>query len=484
MKQFTHPFDINREIFVWGPVPGKFLFTSMFSYTNAQTVAPRFQNRWSKSMFLFKNNSMIFFSDAHDQIEAGKSMFTQYMFYKESRDVLYTEWKQVVENLDACMQEIEYANLGNLNDIQILELWKKFHEIYQNFWTISVVPELANYGSDTFLKELLETEIRYPDNDRDFACGLSNTEIMSLMEILTAPEKISFYAQEELDLLDASDIKKHAENFAWLKNSYAGVQKLSVEFFENRKKALDPDLGKKISQHIEMIQKRKLEVQKNFKLSFASMHASRAISDGMEWQDERKKYILKSIHVQDMLVQEISGRYTYTIDDLYNTWFFEITEILSGNNLHEELEKRRAGFGTLYYDGYENLYHDKVEYYWNLYQIKTSVGADKLHGMVVSKGSVSRVKGIVRILLDPHDVESFRQGEILVAPMTSPEYIFAMKKASAVITDVGGITSHAAVVSRELGIPCIVGTKYATNVLKDGDRVEIDVEKGKIIIVK
>jgi len=73
-----------------------------------------------------------------------------------------------------------------------------------------------------------------------------------------------------------------------------------------------------------------------------------------------------------------------------------------------------------------------------------------------------------------------KDGDILVAPMTSPDFIVAMRKASAIITDEGGMTSHAAIVSRELGIPCIVQTRIATKVLKDNDMVEIDLEKGVV----
>lgn len=68
--------------------------------------------------------------------------------------------------------------------------------------------------------------------------------------------------------------------------------------------------------------------------------------------------------------------------------------------------------------------------------------------------------------------------------MTSPDYILAMRLASGIITDVGGLMSHAAIVSRELGIPCIVGTKIATKVLKDGDEVEVDADNGVVKIIK
>jgi pyruvate,water dikinase len=64
--------------------------------------------------------------------------------------------------------------------------------------------------------------------------------------------------------------------------------------------------------------------------------------------------------------------------------------------------------------------------------------------------------------------------------MTSPDYVPLMRKAAAVVTDVGGLMSHAAVISREIGIPCITGTKSATKTLKNGDRVEVDVARGTV----
>ncbi len=82
------------------------------------------------------------------------------------------------------------------------------------------------------------------------------------------------------------------------------------------------------------------------------------------------------------------------------------------------------------------------------------------------------------------EIAKVGKGDILVAETTGPEMTIACKKAGAIITDEGGITSHAAVVSREFGIPCIIGTKIATKVLKDGDLVEVDAEKGIVRKIK
>ena len=72
------------------------------------------------------------------------------------------------------------------------------------------------------------------------------------------------------------------------------------------------------------------------------------------------------------------------------------------------------------------------------------------------------------------------KGDVLVSSMTRPELVPAMKKALAVVTDEGGMTCHAAIVSRELGIPCVVGTKIATKAFKDGDFVEVNANHGVV----
>lgn len=88
--------------------------------------------------------------------------------------------------------------------------------------------------------------------------------------------------------------------------------------------------------------------------------------------------------------------------------------------------------------------------------------------------------GTVRLLKSPKEIGKVKEGDVLVAPMTSPDYVPAMKKAAAIVTDSGGQTSHAAIVSRELGIPCVVGTKEATKKLTDGMLISVDGSTGEV----
>ena len=100
-----------------------------------------------------------------------------------------------------------------------------------------------------------------------------------------------------------------------------------------------------------------------------------------------------------------------------------------------------------------------------------------LHGLGAGPGLAA---GIVRVLQSPADSSRLQQGEILVTAMTSPDWVPLMRRAAAVVTDAGGMTSHAAIVSRELGIPCIVGTRTATSTLTDGMTVTVNARDGTV----
>jgi len=148
----------------------------------------------------------------------------------------------------------------------------------------------------------------------------------------------------------------------------------------------------------------------------------------------------------------------------------------------EELRKRLNNFivvdGVVF--GSESLesYVKKI----NASLIQETVTTNsKIVGEVGYRG---KVKGKVFLLFRQEQISLVPKGAIIVSPMTTPSLLPALKRAAAIITDEGGSLCHAAIVARELKIPCIVGTKIATKVLKDGDRVEVDAEKGIVQILK
>ena len=94
-----------------------------------------------------------------------------------------------------------------------------------------------------------------------------------------------------------------------------------------------------------------------------------------------------------------------------------------------------------------------------------------------------KMRGRAVIVTSVKEIDKVKPGDILVSVMTRPDYVQGMKRAAAIVTDEGGVTCHAAIVSRELGIPCVIGTKIATQVIHDGDEVEVNANHGLVTII-
>lgn len=139
----------------------------------------------------------------------------------------------------------------------------------------------------------------------------------------------------------------------------------------------------------------------------------------------------------------------------------------------EEMQKRKNLPWQLKFD------HGKMEFKYSDFDILSAEKGEKkqFNGQTAYPGQATGKVKIVRGVLEFHKMQ---KGDILVTSMTTPDFVPLMQKAAAIITDEGGITCHAAIVSRELKVPCIVGTKEATKILKDGDLVEVDAEKGTV----
>ncbi len=124
---------------------------------------------------------------------------------------------------------------------------------------------------------------------------------------------------------------------------------------------------------------------------------------------------------------------------------------------------------------------DQVRYIFEKYYAVE--GSGEIRGTVAFPGIVRGKVRILELSADP-SVVKFKPGEIIIAVQTTPRYINVVKKAAAIVTDEGGMLSHAAIISRELKIPCITGTKTATKILKDGDIIEVDADKGRVKIIR
>ncbi len=177
---------------------------------------------------------------------------------------------------------------------------------------------------------------------------------------------------------------------------------------------------------------------------------------------------------------ELSCRLDISQNDF---WYLSKEEIVGGLqkkvNVKPIIQERKRGGFTIKQVG------RKIK-------VLTGVRPEDLHegvfpvGMKEVKGSpafVGKATGKVQIVLNPAAAQ-METGSILVTHMTTPDFVSIMRRVGAIVTDEGGLLCHASIVARELKKPCIVGTKFATQVLKDGDLVEVDANKGIVKILK
>lgn len=172
-------------------------------------------------------------------------------------------------------------------------------------------------------------------------------------------------------------------------------------------------------------------------------------------------------------------------DDLGYLSIYEIAELFSGGNFQKTINRRKTHPIVATVDRESHriklIESDLAPHYRDWRNELDPKNVKEFDGISAYAGKIS---GQVAIINSGADVNFFPQGKILVANSTHPDYLPAMQKAIAFVTNEGGLLCHVAIISRELKKPCIVGTKIATKMLKDGDKIEVDANKGTVKIIK
>ncbi|PIZ52191.1 hypothetical protein COY27_00995 [Candidatus Woesearchaeota archaeon CG_4_10_14_0_2_um_filter_33_13] len=455
--------DTNKELFYWGPIPGRPIYISYFMESIANRSPKLYKWKWPEFVFYFIKKKMTFICEDEGLRIPGKKYFEHWIMQDDNFNLVKNRYQQAKEKLHNIHHLVKKTH--KLTDEQFKNLFLQWQEAYLTFWDHGLVPEMANWGGEVLLKEKLS---KVPKN-----------KFAYVYEKLTAPKGLSFYQEEELDLLKSNSISEHQKRYYWINNSYFDSGIVSVKEFSERLNKVE-DKNKEI-QRIGILPKKteeeRAKVIKDFNLSLEIEKISNRLSYSIYWQDERKGNIFQTNHFIKVLLTEISRRYNIPVSHLEQYWCWEIPQIFSDKIIKEKemrdrLEKQ-AGYMAAK-DGNHVWTSEKFDHVVGPFlNINVDVKKKEVKGVSVNVG---KIRGKARILFDPKD--HIEKGEILIAPMTSPEYIVALRKAVAVVTDAGGMTCHAAIVARELGIPGIVATKIATKVFKDGDLVEVDANNG------
>lgn len=251
------------------------------------------------------------------------------------------------------------------------------------------------------------------------------------------------------------------------------------------------DIRQEVNQKKTALQKRQKELIDTYQVPPQVVELCKVVADvGHLRLCVRVKGWMPVVHVlMNELFPRLEDHLPYTAKQLKACRHQELMSILHGDHRLNTTELDRRDelvfFGIV--DGKEVLWSGKeAEKKIKQYIPIDDLNATELNGQVAMKGNVKGKCHVLRWDAEnvTAEIEAMPSGAILVAGQTRPQLMPAIRKAAAIITDEGGITSHAAIVSRELGIPCIIGTKFATKIIKTGDTVRVDANAGIVYLVK
>jgi phosphohistidine swiveling domain-containing protein len=367
---------------------------------------------------------------------------------------------------------------------------------------VALIEQWWRYGSIGEDKGLVVDEKLTPLLTRNH--GFSADEAREYIVTMTMPSEQSIFSKERAEFLKlciegGSEVEKiwnYADNYFYARSDFYATTALNIDsvsklIAEQRARTTIPKLKEElihISENFSALLTKKTAFGRKVNLDVEEQQYLSYFSALQKWLDVRKMSMLKHFTYIFYFLTELSERKGISYDTLSLMMVAEVKKITRGEMVDlVEIKNREPAYFLVYKEGGERLSFtgdDARELIAAIPNSGISTSTNVIRGTIASKGKGNKkIQGTVRVLIDPSKDE-FKAGEILVTSMTRPEFVPIMKSAAAIITDEGGIACHAAIVSRELGIACIIGTKFATQILKDGDLVEVDADNGVVRILE
>lgn len=345
---------------------------------------------------------------------------------------------------------------------------------------------------------------------KELASYVPQDKIGEIFTLLSMPTKTTSLRREDLDWLqllivakkgnlNEDQIKKEIEDHQrkyHLLHVGDGAKILSVEYFQQKfedgekisLEALEEKFAN-VQKSTLAIEHEKSEVIKKYGISDTVKKIADILAEVGHWRLEMRIQGWAPVqYYHEILAKEAGRRLGISDDKIMYATYDEVLSFFDGKKPDTELFDVRAEcYLSAIEDGVAKVYAGKeAEQKFNELVEKIDLtNIKEIRGNVAMKGKVTGVAVVFRWGDDMNaKIKLMGENTILVAGQTRPQLMPLISKSKAIVTDEGGITSHAAIVSRELGIPCVIGTKIATLAIKDGDMVEVDAEKGVIRILQ
>ena len=276
-------------------------------------------------------------------------------------------------------------------------------------------------------------------------------------------------------------LARHWHTYTWMTYGWAGPA-LSLEYFREtitkakKSKRVAIEIKRRLFEKYRLLKKQK-DILKKFPVSDRKFVL--LLRTIMEAKVIRVDAHSRTYFIAERLLGEIGKRVGLSLNQMRVVPAKEVSNLFRKVDVHQINEEYKFVMYWYDRDSLQKFTGSKALEKLKVIQARMPKvkAVNEFEGELAFAG---KVRGKVRLILDIKDAGKFKAGEILVTRITDPSYVPLMKKAKAIVTDIGGITSHAAIVSRELRKVCLVGTKIATQVLKDGDYIEVDANKGLV----
>lgn len=477
--------DPKNKLYRWGPISG----CPLFMYF---TIEPAFAPLkdvlgicYPESVIIFHEKKVLWVLDENETLKHSKK-FAARNVLNNGPQHYFRLWKDRTNKLHESFRKLEKLDFSKLSYVNLANFYRDFAKIYYDWWTVTISLELVTITLEPLLGEKLKGYFK--NKQSDFTRAFS---------ILTSPLVLTFYRKQQKDLLNVltsprgkqeQALKLHQKNFYWIYNSYLEGKVLDLNFFKSELEKLKETNYKKTLKEIEeypvFIKSEKAKIYEKIHPSKDFLNLVSLVETFSALQDGRKMDNFIADHYLEKFVLSFSKLFSA---DIYSLKLLILNELYDKKIIQNKslIKNRLTSFvldatdkEIIHYDGQNALLLA------NKFMEISNINQNIIQGTVASVGESHYFRGPAKIILTIDKIDKIREGDILVTTMTSPDFVIGMKKAGAIITDTGGMLSHAAIVSRELKKPCIVGTEIATKVISDGDIIELHCEKGTIKIVK
>jgi len=410
-------------------------------------------------------------------------------YIEKQIDTCIEDSKILIKASKACSKNIKGKSNNKLIKFY-LDYLEKFKEFYIHMW---IAHPIEQYLEET-IKSELEKELNKKREGNLFnryfraittkikLIALEGEEI-ELFEIALKIEENNGKINKGIDEL----IENHVRKYCWLP-FYSFDLKLwdKKHFLDALKEIKNPKQKlEKINNELDKKKEKLDEAKRNLKKNKKLIKLIDLLQEYLFFRTERADTMRRAFYYARPFFTEVANRMDWSYDNVVYTTPEELVYFLRTGKFPDlnEIKERQKQFLIISKDGDTRLISKKEEVESI---IKEELKEERVEPKIL-KGNTAYpgiAVGTVRIIRSIKEIGKLKKGEILVTPMTTPDMTIVIHKAAAIVTDEGGITCHAAICSRELKIPCVIGTKNATNVLKDGDLVKVDATKGLVKKIK